>query len=187
MKIKEFLQKKWWAVPAIVNLVLLSLSAVLLGIFLILNWKCILNPELSHGYSFGTPFGDGGDIFRVGFFISHAIIFWLTIFDLVQIIIIPLNNWAAQKTVLYVFSGIVVIELTCLGNISSLLSLFVWLLPLMAFDSLTKPIIIPLAIIILSAILAFMKKRIALPLCLFALTATASFSLEIFACYLYLD
>lgn len=187
MKIKEFLQKKWWAVPAAVNLVLLYLSAVLLGIFLILNWKCIVNPELSHGYSLGTPFGDGGDIFRLGFFLSRAMIFWLTIFDLVQIIIIPLNSWAAQKTVLYVFLGIVVIELACLGYISILPSLIVWGLLAMAFDSLTKPIIIPLAIIILSAILAFMKKRIALPLCLFVLTATASFSLEFFACYLYLD
>lgn len=187
IRIEDFSQKKWWAVPVIVNATVLCLSALFFGLFLALNWKCILNPELSEGYSCGTPFGDGGDKFAFGIFCTQLMVFWLTIFNIVQAAILLRNRDISQKKVLYVFAAIAVIEAVCLGRISLATSFIVCGLLCMIFQNRILMLIIPFTLLILSAILAFKKKRIALPLCLFAFAATASVLLELFSCYLYLD
>lgn len=187
MLVVDFSQKKWWALPVIVNVTVLCLSALFFGLFLALNWKCILNPELSEGYSCGTPFGDGGDKFGFGLTFAQVMIFWLTVFNIVQAVIFLRNRDASQKKVLYVFAVIAVIEAMCLGRISLAISFIACGLLCMIFQVRSLMLIIPAALLILSAILAFKKKRIALPLCLYAFTATASVWLELFSCYLYLD
>ncbi len=187
MKAKEILQKKWWVVPIAANVTVLCLSAVLFGIFLLLNWEYIINPESSPGYSCGTPFGDGYDTFRFGICAAQSMIFWLAIFNIVQAVIMLRNRDASQKKVQYVFAAIAVIDAICLGHISLVTSFIAGGLLCMIFQNRILMLIIPVALLILSAILAFKKKRIALPLCLFALTATASVLLELFSCYLYLD
>ena len=187
MLVVDFSQKKWWALPVIVNVTVLCLSALFFGLFLALNWKCILNPELSEGYSCGTPFGDGGDKFAFGIFCTQLMVFWLTSFNIVQAVIISKNSRTAQKKVLSVFTVIVLVELVCLGPISLSASFIVCELIIMAFDSIIMPVVIPLTILIVSVILAFGKKRIALPLCFLSLTATAVFALQSFSFCLYWD
>lgn len=184
---KDFFTKKWWTVPVIVNAAVLCLSAVFFGIFLLLNWEYIINPESSPGYSCGTPFGDGYDTFSFGIFTALSMIFWLSIFNIVQAVIFLRNRDASQKKVLYAFAVIAIIEAMCLGRISLAISFIACGLLCMIFQVRSLMLIIPAALLILSAILAFKKKRIALPLCLYAFTATASVWLELFSCYLYLD
>ncbi len=187
MLVVDFSQKKWWALPVIVNVTVLCLSALFLGLFLALNWKCILNPELSEGYSCGTPFGDGGDKFGFGLTFAQVMIFWLTVFNIMQAVIISKNSRNAQKNVLSVFTVIALIELVFLGRISLCGSIIVCILIDMPFNSRNMPVVIPLTILIVSVILAFMKKRIALPLCFLSLTATAVYALQSFSICLYWD
>lgn len=187
MKAKEILQKKWWVVPVAANVTVLCLSAVFFGIFLLLNWEYIINPESSPGYSCGTPFGDGYDTFRFGICAAQSMIFWLAIFNIVQAVIMLRNRDRSQKKVLYAFAVIAIIEAMCLGRISLAISFIACGLLCMIFQVRSLMLIIPAALLILSAILAFKKKRIALPLCLYAFTATASVLQELFSCYLYLD
>ena len=187
IRIEDFSQKKWWAIPVAANVAVLCLSAVLFGIFLILNWTYIINPESSPGYNCGTPFGDGYDKFIFGIAATQSMIFWLTVFNIVQVVILLRNRDISQKKVLYVFAAIAVIEAVCLGCISLTISFIVCGLLCMIFQNRILMLIIPFTLLILSAILAFKKKRIALPICLFAFAATASVLLELFSCYLYLD
>lgn len=187
MKTKVFFTKKWWTVPVVVNVVVLFLSTVLFGIFLLLNWEYIINPESSPGYNCGAPFGDGYGKFYFGIATTQSMIFWLVIFNIVQAVIILRNRNTAQKKVLYVFAIIAVIESVCLGRISLAISFIACALLCTIFQNRILMLIIPFTLLILSATLAFKKKRIALPICLYAFAATASVWLDLFSFYLYWD
>lgn len=187
MKPKDLFIKKWWAVPVLVNVAALCLSAVLFVIYLILNWEYIINPESSPGYNCGAPFGDGYDKFFFGIVATRAMIFWLAIFNIVQTVIILRKSSLSQKKILYVFAVIALIESLSLGRISSAASFIICSSLYMIFSESILMYIIPFSLFIVSAILVFIKKRIALPFCFYAITVTASVWLEFFSIYLYLD
>ena len=52
-----------WFYQLIFNVLIFIAAGIMTGIFIYYNYEYILNPELSPGYSEGTPFGDGGEKF----------------------------------------------------------------------------------------------------------------------------
>ena len=199
IKLKEFLTKKWWILPVTVNAAFLLLSALLFVIFLCVNWKCILNPELSKGYSCGTPFGDGGDKFFFGISASYLILFYLVIFNFAETIIIPQNSNKAQKIFMEFFAVLLLLDILTLGRVShtaALLTAIAIIIGSYSASEFLKSINIPLYCTVITAclttlsiftVLIIKKKRIALPLAFFVVELFALCAFEMFNCYLYLD
>ena len=184
---------RWWLPLTAVNISLLIAGATLVAVFIRLNLPYILSPESSPGYSDGTPFGDGGDVFRRGFLIAVSLTFWLNGFNAAEILLLQ-KDFGKQRHFLLAFAAIVIAE-CCLttvfdSNVSTLASMILSIIPFgiaWLFGSLYALLLFPAIMLGVAFFLAVRKKRAFLPLAFLAVTSSASFALEWFSDWLYLD
>ncbi len=168
---------------------LFTFCVIVVSIFLVchyihLNYAYIVNPESSPGYSCGTPFGDGGDVWQIcGNYLPNLLLESLVLFNLLAIVMhfcplrygyivfLIISTIAMFAVVVVVFQDIDIMYLVCVS--------FNLIFP--------ELLLIPAGIVF--AIIFFVRKRtlFAGHTALLVLSMIASFLMICFSFYLYWD
>ena len=179
-------EKKLLLIVALLTFCMLFAGAFLVGHFVSLNYEYIVNPESSPGYSENTPFGDGGDVWReLGIYLPTVLIVGAVLLNATG----TAMHFCASPVRLRIFalaflSAMSPASIGAAFDISPLYIFFNVLSFLLLFG---ESFLIP-ARVVFTIVFLFRKKFVlACHLALLSVCLTASFAMEMFSCYLYLD
>lgn len=178
------MQKKFFILYALFTLCVIVASALLVGHYVHLNYDYIVNPESSPGYSSGTPFGDGYDVWNVqGIYLPTDLLASLILFNILGIAMhFCTFRWGHIMFLLASAAAILAVTIAVLQGIE-----IEFLALLSFFLCLPELLLIPAGIV--CAIIFFVRKKMLFAghITLLTLSMLASCSMELFSCFLYLD
>ena len=178
------MQKRFFILYALFTLCVIVASALLVGHYVHLNYDYIVNPESSPGYSFGTPFGDGYDVWNVqGIYLPTDLLASLILFNILGIAMhFCTFRWGHIMFLLASAAAILAVTIAVLQGIE-----IEFLALLSFFLCLPELLLIPAGIV--CAIIFFVRKKMLFAghITLLTLSMLASCSMELFSCFLYLD
>lgn len=178
------MQKRFFILYALFTLCVIVASALLVGHYVHLNYDYIVNPESSPGYSFGTPFGDGYDVWNVqGIYLPTDLLVSLILFNILGIAMhFCTFRWGHIMFLLASAAAILAVTIAVLQGIE-----IEFLALLSFFLCLPELLLIPAGIV--CAIIFFVRKKMLFAghITLLTLSMLASCSMELFSCFLYLD
>lgn len=178
------MQKRFFILYALFTLCVIVASALLVGHYVHLNYDYIVNPESSPGYSSGTPFGDGYDVWNVqGIYLPTDLLASLILFNILGIAMhFCTFRWGHIMFLLASAAAILTVTIAVLQGIE------IEFLALLSFClCLPELLLIPAGIV--CAIIFFVRKKMLFAghITLLTLSMLASCSMELFSCFLYLD
>ncbi|MCR5289045.1 MAG: hypothetical protein K6E51_03540 [Treponema sp.] len=171
---------------ALLTFCTLFTSAILVGHFVKLNYEYIENPESSPGYNENTPFGDGGDVWReLGIYLPSVL---LTSTVLLNAIGTVMHFCASPVSLrIFVLAFLSAMISAVIGVTFNISPLYLYVYVLSFFLIFADLVLIP-AGIVCAIVLLFVKKFVlAGHIALLSVCLTASFAMEMFSCFLYLD
>ncbi len=178
------MQKRFFILYALFTLCVIVSCALLVGHYVHLNYDYIVNPESSPGYSCGTPFGDGYDVWNVQeIFLPTDLLASLILFNMFGIAMhFCTLRWGHILFLLVSAAAILAVTIAVLQGIE-----IEFLALLSFFLCLPELLLIPAGIV--CAIIFFVRKKMLFAghTTLLTLSMLASCSMEFFSCYLYLD
>lgn len=178
------MQKRFFILYALFTLCVIVASALLVGHYVHLNYDYIVNPESSPGYSSGTPFGDGYDVWNVqGIYLPTDLLASLILFNILGIAMhFCTFRWGHIMFLLASAAAILAVTIAVLQGIE-----IEFLALLSFFLCLPELLLIPAGIV--CAIIFFVRKKMLFAghITLLTLSMLASCSMELFSCFLYLD
>lgn len=178
------MKKRFFLLSALFTFCVIVVSIFLVCHYIHLNYAYIVNPESSPGYSCGTPFGDGGDVWETyRTYLPTVLLASLILFNMLDIAM-HFCTLRYGHTVFLVASTIAMfaIVIVVLMNIElPFLALFSFFLLLPEF------LLIPTGIVLVIIFFVRKKMLIAGHMVLLVLSMIASFLMEWFSCFLYLD
>lgn len=178
------MQKRFFILYALFTLCVIVASALLVGHYVHLNYDYIVNPESSPGYSCGTPFGNGYDVWNVqGIYLPTDLLASLILFNILGIAMhFCTFRWGHIMFLLASAVAILAVTIAVLQGIE-----IEFLALLSFFLCLPELLLIPAGIV--CAIIFFVRKKMLFAghITLLTLSMLASCSMELFSCFLYLD
>ncbi len=178
------MQKRFFILYALFTLCVIVASALLVGHYVHLNYDYIVNPESSPGYSCGTPFGNGYDVWNVqGIFLPTDLLAILLLFNMLGVAMhFCTSRWGHIMFLLASAVAILAVAIAVLQGIE-----IEFLALLSFFLCLPELLLIPAGIV--CAIIFFVRKKMLFAghITLLTLSMLASCSMELFSCFLYLD
>ena len=180
------MKKTFLLLSSFFTLCVVIVCTLLVGYFIYLNFDYILNPETSPGYSNGTPFGDGYDLWwNPGINLPITLLVCLILFNGISFVIhfcsFPKRQYVfilASIIFFLIVIAVTLVDISILSEFFSLVSFFLMLPELL---------LVPALIVCSIVFFVSKKKLIAGHITLLTLCMMTSCALEWFSCYLYLD
>ena len=179
------MQKRFFILYALFTLCVIVASALLVGHYVHLNYDYIVNPESSPGYSCGTPFGNGYDVWNVqGILLPTDLLAILLLFNMLGVAMhFCTFRWGHIMFLLASAAAILAVTIAVLQGIEIefLNPVLYVLLPFVEL------LLIPAGIVCAIFFFVWKKTLIAGHIVLLTLSMMASCSMGIFWFYLYFD